>query len=149
MINTSEDLIEQFPSRRRRSSTASARHERRRSSTISARYADSSTFSDDDVSTDSLCIDPISAASIAGNSEEFRLFQEELRKSKVVTAGGAKHLLKLHIEKQGLSIEKRRNLDPKLNKVKSWKLSRQQSKKNLKKGIDQGLQNLRSVFSNQ
>lgn len=148
MINTSEDLLEQFPSRRRRSSTASSRYERRRSSIISIRFEDSSTVSDDDVSTDSLCIDPISAASIAGNSGEFRLFQEELRKSKMVTAGGAKHLLKLYIEKQGLNIEKKRSLDPKLSKVKSWNLSKQQSKKNLKKGIDQGLHNLRSVFSN-
>mmetsp|Transcript_23446 Transcript_23446/g.35587 ORF Transcript_23446/g.35587 Transcript_23446/m.35587 type:complete len:126 (+) Transcript_23446:535-912(+) len=96
----------------------------------------------------SYMIDPISAAAIAGSSEEFRLFQEELRKSRMVTAGGAKQLMKAYVEKQGRSIERKQHQDPKLSKVKSWKLTKQQSARNLKKSIDQGLQNLRKIFIN-
>mmetsp|Transcript_1651 Transcript_1651/g.2256 ORF Transcript_1651/g.2256 Transcript_1651/m.2256 type:complete len:135 (-) Transcript_1651:34-438(-) len=126
-----EDLIEHFPSRRRRSSTAT---------TCSSCCSQSN-------SNDSLCIDPIFVASITGSSQEFRILQKELRKSKMVTAGGAKHLLKVCIEKQGISIESKRTLDPKLSKVKSWKLAKQRNERTLKRGLNQGLQNLRSILS--
>lgn len=54
-------------------------------------------------------IDPISVASIAGDSKEFRQLQKELRKSKMITGNGAQQVIKTFVEKQGRQIEERRN----------------------------------------
>mmetsp|Transcript_24856 Transcript_24856/g.36770 ORF Transcript_24856/g.36770 Transcript_24856/m.36770 type:complete len:145 (-) Transcript_24856:46-480(-) len=137
MFNRSDSLLEKFPTRRRASSKDNIR--------VSTRYETSNSCSTDDSTSDSSFIDPIWAVSIVGSSEEFRILQEELRKSKMVTTAGAMHLMKTKIEKQGRDFERKQNQDPELRKVK--KLEKKHSKRKLKKGLKhefgQGLQNFK------
>mmetsp|Transcript_26128 Transcript_26128/g.39544 ORF Transcript_26128/g.39544 Transcript_26128/m.39544 type:complete len:207 (-) Transcript_26128:43-663(-) len=87
-------------------------------------------------------IDPISIASIAGDSKEFRQLQEELRKSKMITGNGAQQVMKTYVEKQGRQIEERRNKVELLLRHKATRqLVKKSSKRNLMKK-DGSLRNL-------
>lgn len=60
----------------------------------------------------------ISVANVVGDDEEFRQFQADLRKSRMVTGVGTQHVMRQYIEVRSRNVEARHQQDEELSKVK-------------------------------
>lgn len=60
----------------------------------------------------------ISVANVVGDDEEFRQFQADLRKSRMVTGVGTQHVMRQYIELRSRNVEARHQQDEELSKVK-------------------------------